>query len=274
MAGPAAAFIAEIAPSLINAGVEGVTKGGPRRQYKWNKRAAEDANRMNRENTEWLLEQQKIIQAEQRMYDSPEQQMARYKAAGLNPHLIYGNGSSAGSAFPIAPQPVGAVRLDAPSAQYPAVGDAFIAASQAATQMRLSSAKTEESLIKQQAIALQNEIARTNPMLRPSVASAVASSMEEVARLKETEANIWQSQEFDGKGFSSAINRKVTAEVDAMIQRLGLNAIDLQIRNRILESKEFENAIKDIQKKWLEDAQVTPEHVRQGLMLILQKMIR
>lgn len=31
-------------------------------------------------------------------YNSPEQQMARYQAAGLNPNLIYGSGSSAGNA--------------------------------------------------------------------------------------------------------------------------------------------------------------------------------
>lgn len=41
----------------------------------------------------------------QNMYNSPQAQMARYAEAGLNPHLIYGQGSSGNASSPPAYQP-------------------------------------------------------------------------------------------------------------------------------------------------------------------------
>ena len=64
------------------------------------------------------------------------------------------------------------------------------------------------------------------------------------------------------------------AEVENAVQRLGLNTSDLAIKNQILQSKEFENVVKELNAKFLKDAQVTPEHIRQALMLLLQKMVR
>lgn len=232
-----------------------ITKGGPRRQFKWNKKAADYQNEQNRK-----------IQDEQRMYDSPSSQMARYKQAGLNPHLIYGSGSSSsGGTFPISAAPV-----QAPDSSYPDVASTFIQASQAATQMQLQDAKTNESVMKAQALELQNEISKTNPMLNPSVAAAVSAAMEEVARMKSTEAFLWSAADSTGR---SQLSIKIESEVEALTQRLGLNTADLKIKNRILESKEFENAMKQVQAEWLKDAKMSPEHVRQGLMLILSKMM-
>jgi len=58
-----------------------------------------------------------------------------------------------------------------------------------------------------------------------------------------------------------------------MSQRIGLNTTDQKIKNQIFESKVFENAVKEIQVKWLKDGNVSPEHIRQGLMLLLSKMV-
>lgn len=254
------------------AGVQAVTRGGPRRQFKWNSRAAVRTNEMNRENNEWILAQNKVIQDEQREYDSPKAQMKRYVEAGLNPHLIYGSSGSSGGVFPISAGQMPSANVSAPSAQGPDFAGDFIAASQAQTQMHLQDAKTVESQMKTQSLSLQNEISRTNPMLNPSVARAVSDSMEEVARLKSTEAYLWQQSSYDEKGRSN-IQRKVESELHGMFQKLDLNTSDLAIKNKILESKDFENAIKKVQADWLEDATISPEHVRQGLMLILSKMM-
>lgn len=263
-------FITDIAPDVAVAAVNAVAKGGPRRQYKWNKRAAEHANQMNRANAEWTLEQNKRLQEEQRIYDSPTQQMARYKAAGLNPHLIYGSGSSAGSAFPIQSQGIAPSRLDAPSASYGDIGTDFLRASQMAAQTQYTEQRTEHSQAQQALTEIMTDIAKTNPMLNPDVASWVSTSMMETARLKAIESRQWLTT---SENDVMKISAKINAEVEAMSQRIGLNTEDLKIKNQILQSKQFENAIKEIQTNWLKDGDLSPEHIRQGLMLILSKML-
>lgn len=257
----------------IGSGVIGaITQGGPRRQYKWNKRAAQDSNVMNRENQQWLLDQQKAIQAEQRQYDSPGAQMERYIAAGLNPHLIYGNGSSAGSAFGMNAPSMPAVNINAPNASYPNPVPGFIGATNAMAGLGLTEARTGESVARQALIQIQAEIAKTNPMLNPSVAQWVATSMEETARLKSLESRSWMSSVVGSDGYLK-ITEKVNRELEQLVQSTGLNTADLAIKNRILESKEFENAVKQIQANWLKDADVSPEHIRQAVMLLLSKML-
>lgn len=53
--------------------------------------AQENTNLWNASNVRYSYDQQKEMIAQQNVYNSPLQQMARYKEAGLNPNLIYGN---------------------------------------------------------------------------------------------------------------------------------------------------------------------------------------
>lgn len=255
----------------VIAASQAVAKGGPRRQYKWNKKAAQDTNAMNRDNAMWTLEQNKRLQNEQRVYDSPASQMARFKAAGLNPHLIYGNGSSSGSAFPISSNGIAPSRIDAPLAAYPDLAGSFLQAGQTVAQTELTEAKTLESGFKSALLDIQKDIARTNPMLRPEVAVAVSDSMQQTAALKADLA--WQQNQIPDDDTMTRGRRKVENDIKAMNQKLGLNTTDQEIKNRILESKEYENALKAIQVEWMKNADVTPQHIYQGLMLLLQKML-
>lgn len=265
-------LLSEILPDLAVAGVQAVTRGGPRRQYKWNKKAAEDANRMNRENSQWLLEQNKRLQDEQRAYDSPSAQRARYIAAGVNPNIGFGgSGGNAGGAFPIDAGNVGSVNIQPPSASYPDIAGSFLAAGQMSAQTQLAEQRVQESRTNQALKEVMIDIAKTNPMLQPWVADWVATSMSETARLKTMEARSWMSRE---RGSTiTRVSQKVAAEIEAMSQRLGLNTADLEIKNKILESKGFENAVKEIQAGWLKSGEVTPEHIRQGFMLLMQKLL-
>lgn len=225
---------------------------------------------MNRANQEWILQQNRELLREQLEYDSPAAQMARYKAAGLNPHLIYGQGTSGNQGAPLSFGGMPGVNMGSVDASYPDIAGNFIRAAQAQAQLGLTEARTKESEIRQQVGTLQAEIAKTNPMLNPQVANSVSDAMMYVAQQKAQESR-WMTQQTSD--YNSLAERKVMAEVAALEQKLGLNTADLKIRNRILESKEFENAIKEIQTKWLKDAEITPEHIRQGLMLILGKML-
>lgn len=263
-------FLAQMLPTVV----EGVTRGGPRRQFKWNMRAAYKANEMNRHNQEWLLEQNRRLQAEQREYDSPSAQRARFKAAGINPNIAFGgSGGSAGSAFPIDAGSVPGVNVQPPNAAWPDLGGAWLRAGQVQAQTELTQQRTQESETNQALKEVMIDIAKTNPMLHPELAGWVATAMQETARLKTMEARSWLARPEDVQGENINVYRKVQSEVDAMVQRLGLNATDQLIKNKIFESKEFGNAILQIQKKWLEDGDMSPEHIRQGFMLILTKML-
>lgn len=264
-------LLSKILPEVAVAGIQAVTRGGPRRQYKWNKKAAEDANRMNRENQQWLLEQNQRLQEEQRDYDSAAAQMQRYKDAGLNPHLMYGSGGGAGGAFPIDAGNVGSANIQPPSASYPDIAGSFLSAGQSIAQRQLAEARTNESEINQALKSLQIDIAKTNPMLNPGVYDWVTTSMMEAARLKSLESRQWLSRDRDTGMLR--VQDRVNKEIESLSQRLGLNTADLAIKNKILESKEFENAVKEVQAQWLKDGDLSPEHIRQGLMLLLTKML-
>lgn len=264
----AAGFIAQSIPAVV----EGVTKGGPRRQFKWNKRAADHANYLNRGNQQWLLEQNKRLQAEQRMYDSPESQMARYKAAGLNPHLIYGSGSSAGGVFPIDAGNVPGVNVQAPSSAYPDIAGAYLRAGQVQAQTGLSQQKTVESEHKTALMDIQKDIAKTNPMLNQNVYMSTIYALEQAALLKSQQSRFLGSYEHHGDAMTRGEN-KVQMSVDKMIQDLQLGTQDLKIRNEILEGKGYQNALLKIQQDWMKDADVTPQHIYQGMMLVLSKML-
>lgn len=255
---------------------QALATGGPKRQYKWNKRAAEDSNRMNRENAQWQLDQQLKIQQEQRMYDSPENQMARLKSAGLNPNLIYGSGaSSSGGTFAVNAPGIAPSRVDAPRAQYPDVAGSFVGASQALAQTELIGAKTGESEARTELARMQRKIAATNPMLDPGVYGNTIDMLRQIAQEKERNSAFLNEYQKTGDHYDALTRgqRKIEADIEALMQRLKLNTSDLAIRNKILESKEYDNAIKEIQAEWLKDGSVTPEHIRQGLMLLLSKMI-
>lgn len=256
---------------------QAISRGGPRRQYKWNKRAANDANQMNRDNAIWTLEQNKRLQQEQRVYDSPAAQMARYKEAGLNPHLIYGSGSSAGGAFPIDQQSIAPARLDAPSASYPDIAGTFLSAGQTIAQTQLASQKAVESEHKTALIDIQRDIAKSNPMLNEYVYKATIFQLEAAATQKAQEHRYLS--DFGEEKLSKA-EQKIQLDIDKMMADIGLKGDDAQlktmdkkIKNEILQSKIYENALKELQVKWMKDAEITPQHIFQGLMLLLSKMM-
>lgn len=80
---------ASIGGSLLGAGIGAISsKRGQRRAFSYNKALMDYQNQINLQN--WRLENE---------YNSPQNQMARYQAAGLNPNLVAGDvGGSIGAA--------------------------------------------------------------------------------------------------------------------------------------------------------------------------------
>lgn len=264
------AWLLPVARALLGSGTQ---LFGQQRQKRHNEQLAQQQNQMNRENMEYSFQQNQKMLEQQLAYDSPEAQMARYKKAGLNPHLIYGQGSSGNQGQPLQFGQAPSTNIQNTDMQLPNASGMFMQAMMQQSQLGLNQTRQENISMNTQAQQVQTEIARTNPMLQPRVAEWVSSSMEEIARLKTLESrylthqNPWET--FD----QTKAGQRIMAETEGLIQKLGLNNIDLQIRNKIFESKEFENALKEIQMNWLKQGDVTPEHIRQGLMLLLSKMI-
>lgn len=94
-------------------------------------------------------------------YNSPEQQMARYKQAGLNPHLIYGNTSNMPSAKVDNPG-INTPKVDAPQMQngiFERLPMQLSQIMQAQEQMRLQ--KAQEGLISKQGFLVDAQTLKT-----------------------------------------------------------------------------------------------------------------
>lgn len=79
-----------IAGAIINAGAGMYDSYKNRQQSKWNTKYT---NEMQKREAELAYQRSVEMWHMQNMYNDPQAQMARFKNAGLNPHLIYGQGS-------------------------------------------------------------------------------------------------------------------------------------------------------------------------------------
>lgn len=86
-----------VGQAISTLGNAAVTAASNRRQYKNQIKAMQEQQKLNLEMWE-----------RQNAYNSPQQQMERLKAAGLNPYLVYGqsSGGAAGQAGPLTPPEV------------------------------------------------------------------------------------------------------------------------------------------------------------------------
>lgn len=100
-------------------------------------------NKKNRQWQETMYERQKMDNQE---YNSPAAQMQRLKAAGLNPHLIYGNMSTA--------TPVGPASIGTPDQKIPEIAN--IGSAAANTIAAYQSAQQAQSSMDIQAQQLEN----------------------------------------------------------------------------------------------------------------------
>lgn len=262
-------------PAFLSAGyggglIAGVASGignlisgsiGANKQYHANKRLAAFQHAQNMELMKYQLQ-----------YNSPESQMQRFKAAGLNPNLVYGQGTPGNlEGAPRYPD------IKAPDLQsmYADAGSKFQQATLQSVQAGLISQKTEESGIKQDLMRAQKNLINANPYLNQRYVDAMVINLESIAKLKEQEAGFMTSKMQDDitgarweRGYL-----KMQREIDLLTQKYNLTTSDQKIKAKIIESKEFENAIKEIQKDWLKNGDMTPQHIYQGILLLLSKML-
>lgn len=106
--GNAWAAVGEAASNLASTGMQWIaTATQNKKQRKWASKEAEKA--YEREKEMWNLQNE---------YNSPEKQMERYQEAGLNPHLIYGQGNP-GNATDMPKYHPAQGQFDVPNLQFP-----------------------------------------------------------------------------------------------------------------------------------------------------------
>jgi len=261
--------------SLISGAIGAIAKGGPKRQYKWNKKAAEDQNRMNRENAEWELAQNRILSQEQRDYDSPKMQMERFKAAGLNPHLAYTQGNVGNMNSPLSMPHIAPANYGHVDTEYANPIQIAQQSELMSTQMGLSNQKIDESKQKVAQSKAQERVLKSNPYLDPSYLGALVSIMENTAFQKQAELQFYWDRpdtQFHDQLRGHKGYEKMQAELELLFKRNDLLTSDKQVKAKIIEGKGFENDLKEIQSRWMRDGEITPEHIRQGIMMFLSRL--
>lgn len=207
-------------------------------------------------------------------YNAPKSQMQRYIDAGLNPNLIYGQGTPGNmESAPKYPN------IQAPNIQAALgnLGTQYQQARLMSAQTNMITQKTEESGVKQDLMRAQENLVKANPYMRKEYVDAMVLQLTSVAKMKEQEKSFMLGYQQSTVGtditFRPAGMMKMEAELNALMQKVGLQEADSKIKAKILESKGFQNALQEIQVKWMKDADITPQHIYLFIQMLMSKML-
>lgn len=207
--------------------------------------------------------------AQQNAYNTPQAQMARYREAGLNPHLIYGQGSPGNQSSP----------LTYPNIQSTDVASTFRDVIPNLTQMVMTQAqvrnidaKTRNTYAKTEVDKVQAQLLSKNPLLDDAGFKATIDSLKAAAELKAQDAGLRSVQHEVAAVSAGHVVEKLFKEIQLLDQRFNLGQQDQAIKAQVLKSKEFQNAILEVQKKLMIDGDVTPGHILQFVQMLLLKM--
>ena len=216
-------------------------------------------------------------------YNTPAAQMERFSQAGLNPNLIYGQGSPGNQSAPLQ-------YPDFKGKDYSGIVQALQNASQTVpmlnqtrlvdSQVAAKNAETIRTEALTQVSKLQAQVIRKNPLLDDDGFKATIDSLRATAQIKATQADmdshkkmIMTGQTFGDYRLLSPYAAKIDAEIKLLEQRFNLNTQDAAIKAEVLKSKEFQNAILEVQKKFMADGEITPQHIVQFIQMLLMKAL-
>lgn len=229
-------------------------------------------NKQSKENkklSDRQFNQSLAMTREQNLYNTPANQMRRFQDAGLNPHLVYGQGSPGNQN---APTPV----PDTKTTDYQGLMNAIPIFNQtrlADSQVQAQNASTMQRYALTEVNKLQARVLEKNPLLDEAGFKATIDSLKAAAALKQEQVGFTSIQRQTAEAASGHAVNKVFQEVKLLEQRFNLGTQDAAIKAEVLKSKEFNNAILEVQKKFMTDGDITPQHIIQFLSLILMKAL-
>jgi hypothetical protein len=263
---PFAAFI-----PLIAAGVQAAASiFTQNKQNKENRRLAEYQNEANQE----YLQQQLA-------YNTPAQQVARYQSAGLNPNLVYGQTNAGNQQQPL-------THPDIKPTDYSAMMNLVPLANQTAmtvSQVQAQNATTRQKTVMTELNRLQAKVLARNPALNDDAYKAMIDSLKSAAEIKASESaqsqmtTKWmETQAYVDKGGGTVEITyngyvKMDKELQLLEQRFRLGELDAKLKSEVMTSKEFQNAILEVQKKFMTDGDITPQHILTFIQLLLMKAL-
>lgn len=107
-----------------------------------NEKNRQSAERINQANIDW----QKEYYDKTNAYNTPQMQMQRFKEAGLNPHLIYGQGTPGNTTMPTPPQQGYAEsKAYLPESNFTPIAETAMAAAQAYVGMKKQQAEIDNT---------------------------------------------------------------------------------------------------------------------------------
>lgn len=201
---------------------------------------------------------------DQNAYNSPKSQMLRFQQAGLNPHLIYGQGNPGNQS----------TTLTAPESRAGTdIAQSYNQSSIQQSQVAANTAGIERTKALTEVAKLQSEVLARNPYLNNEAYSAIIDSLVTTADLKKKDASLKQLEIWYGEATRGTSASKMFKEVELLEQRFKLGEADLKIKAEILNSVQFKNAILEVQKKFLADGDVGPNQILQFIFLLLNKSL-
>lgn len=255
-------------------------RSGMKRQYKYWKKMADYQQDINRSNAEWALAKDMEMRKWQMDMDSPSSQMRRFKEAGLNPNLVYGQGTPGNMGT--APQvnaPAGPSMSSIDAGFMARLGSDFQQARLMAAQTDLTRTKDTESQFRSELIQAQKDVTKANPYLKAGYVESLVAQLKATADIKSQEAE-FKLQEVAGyvgdKKYIKPTARGMIImqeQMDQLMQKFNLNTADLKLKAEVLQSKEFQNALQQVQVEWMKNADITPQHIYQGIFMLLQSLM-
>lgn len=204
----------------------------------------------------------------QNAYNSPKAQVSRFQEAGLNPALMYSQGSAGNQPSAMSYPEIGKTDYQTVGAN---LSQNFNQAMLAQAQTGAINAKTIQTQAVTEVNKMQAKLIAANPLLddegfKATIAGLVASAQ---LKLSQNKGQIIQNQVADMSA-GHTVN-KIFQEVQLLEQKYKLGQADAQIKAQILKSQEFRNDIMEVQKKFMVDGDITPQHIFQFIMLLLNK---
>lgn len=204
---------------------------------------------------------------ENNAYNSPASQMSRFKEAGLNPNLMYGQGSPGNSPSPVQ-------SADIKPADYQRAFDMAPLANQTAmtmAQVQAIKAETVQKNVVTELRKLETQVVARNPLLNDGAFAATINGLISSAAIKANEVKTSAIGVEMAEASKGWVVQKIAHEVELLEQRFKLGEVDMKIKAEILNSAQFNNAILEIQKKFMVDGNVGPQQIYWFIQTLLTK---
>lgn len=226
-------------------------------------------NKANKQLAQQQHDANKQLLQEQLKYNTPQSQMQRFQDAGLNPNLIYGQGSPGNQSAPLSYPDIKPTDYSTLMNVVPLFNQSRLTEAQVQAQ----NASTLQKYAMTDLNRLQAQVLRKNPLLDKEGFQAIIDGLKASANLKEEQTKGARIENFVNVATSGQRIDKVFKEIQLLDQRFKLGELDGKLKAEVLTSKEFQNAILEVQKKFMTDGDITPQHIVQFIQLLLMKAL-